>query len=65
MDLLRHGHVSWASDGPVLIWFEHTPYSELDLQSALAATDMTGLELAQLSAIVTRTGFVLRADRPY
>ena len=50
---------------PVLIWFEHTPYSELDLQSALAATDMTGLELAQLSAIVTRTGFVLRADRPY
>jgi len=49
---------------PVLIWFEHTPNeAEDELEAAIAAAGVTGLENARLAVIRSATGFVIRADR--
>jgi hypothetical protein len=50
---------------PVLVWYEHTPnYAEDDLRAAIEAAGLTGIEEAQLTAIRSPTGFVVRADAP-
>ena len=50
---------------PVLVWYEHTPnFAEDDLPAAIGAARLTGIEEAELSAIRSPTGFVVRADAP-
>jgi hypothetical protein len=64
---LGQGDVARAGLGkcPVLAWYEHTPNNaENDLHTAIAAAGVSGIEEAQLSAIRSPTGFVVRADRP-
>jgi hypothetical protein len=49
---------------PILVWYEHTPNNaEDDPRAAVEAAGLTGIEKAQLSAIRSSTGFVVRADR--
>ena len=66
MDFLPLDGTAQAKPGacPVLLWFEHTPNeAENDLLFAIQEAGLKGLEGAQLSAIRSPTGFIVRADR--
>lgn len=66
MDYLPIGSAAQAKPGPcpVLVWFEHTPNdAERDPRGAIEEAGLRGLDGAQLSAIRSPTGFIVRADR--